>query len=121
MVKPGGKLILLGAPEVGEDINFNFFDLIWGNKTVAGSVVGPRHYYPDMLAMSANLNIVPTIETIPFDVPSANANFTRLAKGEPTLPRYSRTTTYRPPDHRAGPGRLPGSDRICSAHRRNHF
>lgn len=88
MVKPGGRLVILGLPDKSENCNFKFFPLIRGNKTICGSIVGPKHYYPDMLAMSANLNILPTIEVIPFNLESAKTNFPRLANGTPTLPKY---------------------------------
>jgi D-arabinose 1-dehydrogenase-like Zn-dependent alcohol dehydrogenase len=75
LVKPRGKQIIVGAPSVAEDVNFDFWDLINGNKQLVGSHVGPVPWYDDMLQMSANLKIFPMVEVVPFTPDSVAAAY----------------------------------------------
>lgn len=52
-MKPRGKLIIVGAPDVQESLKMSFFPLIMGEYTVVGSIVGGRKTTEEMLKFSA--------------------------------------------------------------------
>lgn len=80
-LKPRGKLIILGAPDVKEQISLSFFPLIMGEKSVIGSVVGGRKSTEEMLNFSAHHNVECLCEHFLWeDFPKA---LERIEKGAP--------------------------------------
>jgi alcohol dehydrogenase, propanol-preferring len=74
-----GRLSIVGAAT--EAIKVNPGDLIGKRISVTGSAVGSRKILKDMLWFSAERNILPMVEEVPFD--QVNEGLDRLRRGEP--------------------------------------
>ncbi len=59
-----GVLCIVGIPPAS-DITLPLTSMVFGQKKLAGSIVGGRHFMIEMLAMAAAHNIKPLIETMP--------------------------------------------------------
>lgn len=78
LLAPNGTLILLGAVEPLP--GFNGFNLIFGNRVVAGSLIGGLPETQEMLDFCAAHGIVPDIELIPAQ--GVNAAWETLERGD---------------------------------------
>ncbi|KAG6432013.1 hypothetical protein SASPL_103586 [Salvia splendens] len=78
LLKPHGKLILVGAPE--KPLELPAFPLIMGRKTVAGSMIGGIKETQEMIDFAAKHGIVADVEIIPIDY--VNTAMERLAKAD---------------------------------------
>ncbi|XP_047976494.1 8-hydroxygeraniol dehydrogenase-like [Salvia hispanica] len=78
LLKPHGKLILVGAPE--KPLELAAFPLIMGRKTVAGSMIGGIRETQEMIDFAAEHGIVADVEVIPIDY--VNAAMERLARAD---------------------------------------
>jgi cinnamyl-alcohol dehydrogenase len=65
VLKPHGKLVLVGAPE--KPLEIAAFSLIMGRKIVAGSAIGGLKETQEMLDFAAKHGITADIELIPID------------------------------------------------------
>jgi uncharacterized zinc-type alcohol dehydrogenase-like protein len=65
VLRPGGKLCIVGVPE--HDMQIPALPLILGQKSVVSSVVGSRSEIQIMLEFSARHRIAPQIEIFPMD------------------------------------------------------
>lgn len=63
VLRPGGKLCIVGVPE--NDVKIPALPLILGQKSVVSSVIGSRSEMQAMLEFSARHNIQPRIERFP--------------------------------------------------------
>jgi uncharacterized zinc-type alcohol dehydrogenase-like protein len=90
VLKPGGKQIIIGAPDVTkEHTPLEAFDLIFMNRGIFGSLVGSVANTAEILRLSARFpDIRPVCETVPFNIDEGRVAFTRLHTGTPTLPKY---------------------------------
>jgi alcohol dehydrogenase, propanol-preferring len=73
-----GKLILVGVP--GDPIQLNAFPLVFGGRSIYGSLTGTPIDNEDTLAFSVLENIRPMIETAPLEQ-AANA-YARMMQGK---------------------------------------
>jgi alcohol dehydrogenase, propanol-preferring len=73
-----GKLIVVGVPQ--DDIHFNAFPLVFGGRTVYGSLTGTAIEQEDTLAFSVLENIRPMIETAPLE--QAADAYARMMQGK---------------------------------------
>ncbi|KAL8514819.1 hypothetical protein ACS0TY_013782 [Phlomoides rotata] len=78
LLKPHGKLILVGAPE--RPLEVGAFSLIMGRKTVAGSMIGGIKETQEMIDFAAEHNILPEVEMVPMDY--VNTAMERLVKAD---------------------------------------
>nr|AZB52815.1 8-hydroxygeraniol oxidoreductase [Centranthera grandiflora] len=78
LLKPHGKVILVGAPE--KPLELPAFPLIAGRKTVVGSAIGGLKETQEMIDFAAKHNIMPDVELIPIDY--VNTAMERLVKAE---------------------------------------
>ncbi|XP_042025790.1 geraniol dehydrogenase 1-like [Salvia splendens] len=78
LLKPNGKLIIVGAPEV--PLQLPVFSLIQGRKTVAGSGIGGMKETQEMIDFAAKNKIVADVEVIPIDY--INTAMDRLLKSD---------------------------------------
>ncbi|KAL3838675.1 hypothetical protein ACJIZ3_023266 [Penstemon smallii] len=78
LLKPHGKLILVGAPE--KPLELPVFPLLVGRKIVAGSGIGGMKETQEMLDFAAEHNILPDVEIIPIDY--INTAMERLLKSD---------------------------------------
>nr|AFY63472.1 geraniol dehydrogenase [Perilla frutescens] len=78
LLKPHGKLIVVGAPE--KPLQLHAFSLIQGRKTVAGSAIGGMKETQEMIDFAAKKNIIPDVEVIPIDY--INTAMDRLLKSD---------------------------------------
>ncbi|XP_054824667.1 probable mannitol dehydrogenase [Prosopis cineraria] len=78
LLKPNGKLVLVGAPE--KPLELPVFPLLRGRKTVAGSGIGGMKETQEMVDFAAKHNIRPDIEVIPMDY--VNTAMERLLKAD---------------------------------------
>ncbi|PIM99114.1 Alcohol dehydrogenase, class V [Handroanthus impetiginosus] len=78
LLKPHGKLVLVGAPE--KPLELPAFPLIQGRKIVAGSAIGGIKETQEMVDFAAKHNILPDIELIPIDY--INTAMERLLKAD---------------------------------------
>eukprot|EP01116_Phalansterium_solitarium_P006889 TRINITY_DN19300_c0_g1_i1.p1 TRINITY_DN19300_c0_g1~~TRINITY_DN19300_c0_g1_i1.p1 ORF type:complete len:369 (+),score=87.28 TRINITY_DN19300_c0_g1_i1:75-1109(+) len=69
LLKPDGRLVLLGLPK--EEVSFRAMKLVIGRRSLSGSIIGSTRQTRDMLEFSAKHNIRPKIEVV--DVPWGNA------------------------------------------------
>ena len=73
-----GKFILVGVPS--DEIHLSAFPLVFGGRSVYGSLVGTPIDTEDELAFSVQENIRPMIETLPFtEAPQA---YERMMRGD---------------------------------------
>ena len=73
-----GKLIVVGVP--GDPIQLNAFPLVFGGRSVYGSLTGTAIDQEDTLAFSVLENIRPMIETFPLE--QAADAYTRMMQGK---------------------------------------
>uniref|UniRef100_A0A2P2LTI9 Sinapyl alcohol dehydrogenase-like protein n=1 Tax=Rhizophora mucronata TaxID=61149 RepID=A0A2P2LTI9_RHIMU len=78
LLKTHGKLVLVGAPEKPHELPV--FPLIYGRKTVAGSLIGGMKETQEMIDFAAKHSITPDIEVISMDY--VNTAMERLAKAD---------------------------------------
>ena len=65
MLRPHGKLCFVGA--VAQPLTLSVFDLLFGLKSVCGSVIGGRTMMSEMLEFAARHNIKAMTEVMPMD------------------------------------------------------
>jgi len=75
LLRPGGKLCIVGVPD--GDVSISPFPFILGQKTLVSSVVGSRAEIRTMLEFSARHKIAPQVEVFPMH--DVNSVFDRLA------------------------------------------
>ncbi len=68
-----GKLIVVGVP--GDPIQLNAFPLVFGGRSIYGSLTGTPIENEDTLAFSVLENIRPMIETVPLELMQGKARF----------------------------------------------
>src|SRR5262249_51406154 len=73
-----GKLIVVGVP--GDPIQLNAFPLVFGGRSVYGSLTGTPIETADALAFSVLGNIRPLIETVPLE--QAAGASSRMVQGK---------------------------------------
>ncbi|KAI3886752.1 hypothetical protein MKX03_029808 [Papaver bracteatum] len=78
LLKADGKLIMLGLPD--KPLEVPVFPLLFGRKTVAGSIMGGMKETQEMLDFAAKHNITADIEVVAMDY--VNTAMERLAKGD---------------------------------------
>ncbi|XP_028759483.1 probable mannitol dehydrogenase [Neltuma alba] len=78
LLKPNGKLVLVGAPE--RPLELPVFPLLSGRKIVAGSGIGGMKETQEMVDFAAKHNVRPDIEVIPMDY--VNTAMQRLLKAD---------------------------------------
>ncbi|CAA2972800.1 8-hydroxygeraniol dehydrogenase-like [Olea europaea subsp. europaea] len=78
LLKPHGKLVLVGAPD--KPLELPVFPLISSKKIIAGSGIGGMKETQEMLDFAAKHNILPDVEIIPIDY--VNTAMDRLAKSD---------------------------------------
>ncbi|KAL7094403.1 hypothetical protein ACP275_11G101800 [Erythranthe tilingii] len=78
LLKPNGKLILVGAPE--KPLELPVFPLIMGRKSISGSAIGGLKETQEMIDFAAKHNILPDVEMIPIDY--LNTAMDRLLKSD---------------------------------------
>jgi alcohol dehydrogenase, propanol-preferring len=74
----GGKFIVVGVPQ--DPIQLNAFPLVFGGRSIYGSLTGTPIDSEDTLAFSVLENIRPMIETVPLD--QAADAYTRMMQGK---------------------------------------
>lgn len=76
-----GVFVYLGLPESGEsDLKVNLYSLVFGQKTLAGSIVGGSYYMKEMFAMVEKFGIKSAVT--PVEYASINDSCDRLIKGD---------------------------------------
>ncbi|KAG8383641.1 hypothetical protein BUALT_Bualt04G0035100 [Buddleja alternifolia] len=65
LLKPHGKLIMVGAPE--KPLELPVFPLLTGRKSITGSAIGGLKETQEMIDFAAKHNILPDVEIIPID------------------------------------------------------
>ncbi|KAM6564000.1 hypothetical protein CsatB_023998 [Cannabis sativa] len=78
LLKPHGKLIMVGAPE--KPLELPVFPLLMGRKIIGGSCIGGMKETQEMIDLAAKHNITAEIEVIPIDY--VNTAMERLAKAD---------------------------------------
>ncbi|KAG8377985.1 hypothetical protein BUALT_Bualt08G0090700 [Buddleja alternifolia] len=78
LLKPHGKLIVVGAPE--KPLELPVFPLISARRTVAGSMIGGIKETQEMIDFAAKHNILPDVEMISMDY--VNTAMERLLKAD---------------------------------------
>ncbi|XP_066352446.1 probable cinnamyl alcohol dehydrogenase 5 [Miscanthus floridulus] len=78
LLKPNGKMIMVGLPTKALEIPP--FDLIMGNKTLAGSCIGGMRDTQEMLDVAARHGVMADIELVAADY--VNTAMERLAKAD---------------------------------------
>ncbi|XP_062100736.1 probable mannitol dehydrogenase [Humulus lupulus] len=78
LLKPHGKLVMVGAPE--KPLELPAFSLILGRKIVGGSSIGGMKETQEMIDVAAKHNITADIEVIPIDY--VNTATERLLKAD---------------------------------------
>jgi D-arabinose 1-dehydrogenase-like Zn-dependent alcohol dehydrogenase len=73
-----GKLIVLGVPS--DEIRLNAFPLVFGVRSIYGSLTGTPIEIEDTLAFSVLENIPPMIETVPLE--QAADAYARMIQGK---------------------------------------
>ena len=73
-----GKLLVVGVP--GDPIQLNAFPLVFGGRTISGSLTGTPIDSEDTLAFSVLENIRPMIETLPLQ--QAADAYARMMQGK---------------------------------------
>jgi D-arabinose 1-dehydrogenase-like Zn-dependent alcohol dehydrogenase len=61
----GGKLIVVGVPQ--DEIHLSAFPLVFGGRSIYGSLAGTAIHTEDALAFGVLENIRPMIETVPLE------------------------------------------------------
>jgi uncharacterized zinc-type alcohol dehydrogenase-like protein len=78
LVRPGGNLTLVGAPE--KPLPVSAFALFMGNKTLAGSMIGGIAQTQEMLDFCGEHGITSDVEVIP--IQNVNEAYERMLKGD---------------------------------------
>jgi uncharacterized zinc-type alcohol dehydrogenase-like protein len=78
LLRPHGAIVLVGALEPLPGVNG--FNLIFGNRILAGSAIGGLRETQEMLDFCAEKNVMPEIEVIGAD--EINEAWDRLLKGD---------------------------------------
>ncbi|XP_059307367.1 8-hydroxygeraniol dehydrogenase-like [Lycium ferocissimum] len=78
LLKPHGKLVMVGAPE--KPLELPVFPLLLGRKLVAGSAIGGMKETQEMVDFAAKHNITPDVEVVPMDY--VNTALERLLKSD---------------------------------------
>ncbi|KAJ1267755.1 hypothetical protein BS78_07G082200 [Paspalum vaginatum] len=78
LLKPNGKMIMVGLPDKALEVPP--FDLIMGNKTLAGSCIGGMRDTQEMLDLAAEHGVTADVEVIGADY--VNTAMERLAKAD---------------------------------------
>ncbi|KAI7733865.1 hypothetical protein M8C21_003389 [Ambrosia artemisiifolia] len=78
LLKPDGKLVLVGAPE--KPLELAAFSLIMGRKLIAGSAIGGIKETQEMLDFAAKHGVTADIELIPMDY--VNTAMDRVVKSD---------------------------------------
>nr|AFK47110.1 unknown [Lotus japonicus] len=78
LLKPHGKLVMVGAPE--KPLEVPVFSLLGGRKTIAGSMIGGIKETQEMIDFAAKHDVKPEIEVIPMDY--VNTAMERLLKAD---------------------------------------
>ncbi|PON97075.1 Alcohol dehydrogenase superfamily, zinc-type [Trema orientale] len=78
LLKPHGKLVMVGAPE--KPLELPVFSLLLGRKVVGGSTIGGMKETQEMIDFAAKHNITADIEVIPIDY--VNTAMERLLKAD---------------------------------------
>jgi uncharacterized zinc-type alcohol dehydrogenase-like protein len=78
MLKPEGTLVILGIPD--KPIPINAMALVFGRRSIAGSMIGSIAETQEMLDFCAEHNIVADIETI--DMKDVNEAYDRVVKSD---------------------------------------
>ncbi|XP_057807243.1 geraniol dehydrogenase 1-like [Salvia miltiorrhiza] len=65
LLKPDGRLIMVGAPE--KPLELPVFPLLMGRKSISGSGIGGLKETQEMVDFAAKHNILPDVEIIPID------------------------------------------------------
>ncbi|KAI3978854.1 hypothetical protein MKX01_016029 [Papaver californicum] len=78
LLKSDGKLIMLGLPD--KPLEVPVFPLLFGRKTIAGSIMGGMKETQEMLDFATKHKITEDIEVVPMDY--VNTAMERLAKGD---------------------------------------
>ena len=73
-----GKLIVVGVPQ--DDIQLSAFPLVFGGRSIYGSLAGTAIDNEDTLAFSVLENIRPMIETVPLE--QAADGYARMMQGK---------------------------------------
>jgi D-arabinose 1-dehydrogenase-like Zn-dependent alcohol dehydrogenase len=73
-----GKLIVVGVPQ--DQIQLNAFPLVFGGRSIYGSLAGTAIDTEDALAFSVLENIRPLIETVPLE--QAADAYARMMQGK---------------------------------------
>jgi uncharacterized zinc-type alcohol dehydrogenase-like protein len=82
-VKPGGRFIQVGAPDISKPLIFNTMDLVCNQKILTGSLVGSRKETVECLDFCEKFECAPIVENYKWaETPKA---YKRLHDG---LPRY---------------------------------
>jgi propanol-preferring alcohol dehydrogenase len=76
--QPRGKFIVVGVPQ--DQIQLNAFPLVFGGRSIYGSLTGTPIDGEDTLAFSVLENIRPLIETFPLE--QAADAYARMIQGE---------------------------------------
>ncbi|KAL6574168.1 8-hydroxygeraniol dehydrogenase [Orobanche hederae] len=78
MLKPHGKLVVVGLPE--KPLELPMFALATQRKMIGGSMIGGIKETQEMIDFAAKHNILPEVEVIPMDY--INTAMERLARGD---------------------------------------
>jgi alcohol dehydrogenase (NADP+) len=78
LLKPNGKLCLVGVPE--EPLGINAGDIIFWRKSLVGSIVGDTRMTRDMLKLCSEKNIVAWVSTAPLS--KVNETIEKVRKGQ---------------------------------------
>ena len=78
LLKPNGKMVMVGLPE--KPLEVPPFNLIMGNKTLAGSCIGGMRDTQEMLDLAGRHGITADVELVGTDY--VNTAMERLAKGD---------------------------------------
>ncbi|KAL2498969.1 putative cinnamyl alcohol dehydrogenase 9 [Abeliophyllum distichum] len=78
LLKPHGKMVLVGAPE--KPLELPVFPMIIGRKVIGGSAIGGLKETQEMIDFAAKHNILPDVEIIPIDY--INTAMDRLLKSD---------------------------------------
>ncbi|XP_015963337.1 8-hydroxygeraniol dehydrogenase-like [Arachis duranensis] len=78
LLKPNGKLVMVGLPE--KPLELPMFSLCTGRKMIAGSCIGGLKETQEMIDFAAKHNVKPEIEVIAMDY--VNTAMERLAKAD---------------------------------------
>ncbi|GIL59035.1 hypothetical protein Vafri_14006 [Volvox africanus] len=79
LLKNGGTLVQVGIPGGGAVMSVPLQDLVFGQKLVAGSVVGGRADMQEMLHFAATHGVRPMVETMPLS--QVNQAMQRVVEG----------------------------------------